>query len=347
MATDTTVPGSSTAAPKTPMGVAVTQAKNRYEQLSRKQNRTEADVIELLSAQIEVLTLGFQEAGIDGQTDSAKALVKLGPELLEQLKKARATFAAKAADENLNLNKELTQKQWGFIEKQSKDLFDLDVAGQRSTVSLLGTARGIASLLKAFGVDTTEFIASCDTGIKEAKSHIPDLDIKKLETVNRVMDTKVGDNQMHKAEGYITADMQSVMKNFTNDFEKYLERLSLNKDAPAGQKQTAKTNYAPTAGQTTYSTVDAVAALSKDGLGITSADQKKLKGVIEKIAALDGNATSFSPAELIELNKKMLVVTESQTATDKIMAEIKKHPETTPVAQAKTNIAAPALEFNK
>ena len=350
--------GTTITEPKSAMDLQLVQARTAAAQAASKYKKDPSaeNANAYALATIDALTIELQQSVVGANKEGAAVLAKMRPELLSKLKGYRAALANSAEEKNQTLNMELSQKQRDQVDKQQRDFFDLSMSGQRSTISLLGTAKGFAALLQAFGIDTREFMDMCDQGMKEAKSKVEGMDYKALEKPSRTIDTTGGERRLSAAEAKIPADLAEAMAIYDQERAKLMGAAGSGnpKQTATAEQKISENKFAPKANETSYSTAEVIAAIGKDGLAGVKADPAKLKSTIEKTAALDGNAASLSSSELIELNKKMLVITGSQAATDKIMSGIKSHPNrpddgpgTTPGPQAKANIAAPSLEYNK
>lgn len=80
-----------------------------------------------------------------------------------------------AAGKTLELGKALNDAQRTALEKNARDLFDLGMRGFDKTVDFLGLARGVVTVLRVFGVDTTDFIQRCDDEMAAARASVPEI----------------------------------------------------------------------------------------------------------------------------------------------------------------------------
>lgn len=253
-----------------------------------------------IEAMAVVWDLYLKQAEMDGNVKAIDLITTLRPELMKLVRNARVNLADQAGKHNLDLQKAVSDKQIGLMNEQAQKLFDLDMMGQKTTVALLATARGFAALLGAFGIDTSEFMAKCDEGMKQARASIGEIDYKTLGKPSIAIDPSAGQRQLSAAEISTTKDLQAQVDLLRNQQTK-LEGATV---TPSVR------------------TADAVAVVDASGLDNKTIQKAKL--AIEQSSQGDKDTRTLSDAELLELNKQMLIITGSPEATEKIMKGIRQ-----------------------
>lgn len=288
--------------PKKILQQQIIQAKNAQALADEKYKKDPSaeNGVARLEAMAGVYDLYLKQAEMDGNTDVINLITKLRPDLMKLVRDARVNLADQAGKHNLDLQKELSGKQRDLLDKQSKELFELDVMGQKTTVSLLAVARGFAALLKAFGIDTSEFMAECDEGMKQARASIAEIDYKTLAKPSIAIDPSAGQRQLSAAEISTTKDLQEQVDRLRN-------------------KQTELEGATVTP---SVRTADAVVVVGASGLDDKKIQKAKL--AIEQSSSGDNDRKTLSDAELLELNKQMLIITGSPEVTEKIMRGIRQ-----------------------
>lgn len=288
--------------PKKILQQQIIQAKNAQALADEKYKKDPSaeNGVARLEAMAGVYDLYLKQAEMDGNTDVINLITKLRPDLMKLVRDARVNLADQAGKHNLDLQKELSVKQRDLLDKQSKDLFDLDVMGQKTTVSLLAVAKGFAALLKSFGIDTTQFMAECDEGMKQARASIAEVDYKTLSKPSIAIDPSAGQRQLGQAEISTTKDLQEQV-----------DRLRSKQTELEGARVTPSVR-----------TADAVAVVGASGLDEKTIQKAKI--AIEQSSQGDKDTRTLSDAELLKLNKQMLIITGSPEATEKIMKGIRQ-----------------------
>lgn len=316
-------PTASSATENKALETAILQATNKY-------NKAKGGSPEQADALLEVVSLQIQKAVMEGNLEGIAVLTKLTPEIIAKLKTAQADLREDAAKKQNALELELSQKQRDLLDKQAKELFDLSMSGQKTTVSLLGMVKGIAALFKLAGVDTTELMQLCDDGMKEAQAQVTKIDYKSLGAPSRIINTADGEAKLKAGERSITSDAGDKAKYAEEIYQKVLIATGINQ--PASTSTSGAKESAPTI-ETSAAITTAAEVVKAGG---NKADITKVKSAIEKSASLDGDAAHLSEKELITLNGKLMTIA-GKTGAEAIMSGIKAQP------TSKANIAAPEL----
>lgn len=299
------------------MAQAVTQAANAYNAASAayKANPTPENLQKQLDALTESVTLRIQQAAVDGNIEGAGALAKLAPEIVKTLKDARAKVRITAADKNVVLQAELFQKQRDLLEKQAKDVFDLSMSGQKTTVSLLGLVKGLAAVFKIFGYDTTDLMKACDDGIRDAKIAAGGIDYAALGKAGLIIDTKSADRQIEGGVGEIVPSIAPAAHQVAKAADGIVGNYQ-GAPAPQKSKPTTTDGSAPIVVPADV----AVDVIKKNAQAAGIKDPQKITDTVHKIAGSDG---SLSSEEMIRLNGVLVTATGSRKTADDLTVQIK------------------------
>ena len=310
-------PGESPTDVRSGMEQFVTQKKNAYNVASAayKENPTPENLQKQLDALMDVNLAVVQQSAIDGNVDGTGMLAKFASELVKTIEDARAKLRITAADKNIVLQAELFQKQRDLLEKQAKDVFDLSMSGQKTTVSLLGLVKGLAAVFKIFGYDTTDLMKACDDGIRDAKIAAGGIDYAALGKAGLIIDTKSADRQIEGGVGEIVPSIAPAARQVAKAADGIVGNYQ---GAPAPQKSKPATTDG--SAPIVVPAGAAIDVIKKNAQAAGIKDPKAITATVHKIAGSDG---SLSSEEMIRLNGVLVTATGDRKTADDLTVQIK------------------------
>ena len=316
---------------KSGMQQFVAQSWNQYNDASAayKANPTPENAQRQIDALLAAVDAQVKQAVADGNVEGASILAKLGPEITKILKEARAKVRITAADKNVVLQTELFRTQRNLLEKQAKDMFDLSMSGQKTTVSLLGLVKGLAAVFKLFGYDTTDLMKACDDGIRDAKIAAGGIDYAALGKAGLVIDTR-------SAEAQVEGGVDDIVPSIGRTSRVNVEAANGLIKGYQGDAHSPKSK-APQAGSAAIvvPTDVAIAVIRSNARTAGIKDPDKLIQAVRKIAKSDdGDEISLTHKEMIQLNGALVTATGNRDTADKLTAKIKSNKAVPAVVQA-------------
>lgn len=138
---------------------------------------------ERLTKEAQDLRIQWKIRGAD--TNLGIKFKELTPEVQKLLVDALIRTDQDAAQKFNGLLEKLRDRQQLLLEKQLKDMFDLQKAGVSPAIGLLGTLKSFAHAVKAFMPmpEIDEFITNCDAGINAELAKVKPIDERKMNDV--------------------------------------------------------------------------------------------------------------------------------------------------------------------
>lgn len=308
------------------------QAQLDYAAASKKGGQDQKDAaLKLAIAYIQVGTL-------QQSSEFTREIQKIAPTLMDLLAKNQANNQKLGAEKSLELLKAQAEEKRKLLEKESKDLFDLAKAGSSSTINLMATFKGFATLLQGFGIDTSGFIKFCDDKIAEEQRKIPRINADRLDDITTTDRTiKATTVSTTAADARLSAAADKSIQELLSKSPGLVDQI-----IAVGAKTSQQ--LAPV-GQTASADIETTRVIKaiQDGIGIkTSVD---LQAIVKNSAASDKKSDTLSASDWAVMeNKVSMGVAMKGEAANEIEAKAKAH-QIIEQIRAKASMGAPALEM--
>jgi hypothetical protein len=248
----------------------------------------------------------YTTAGIiDVKTEAGKKLADTVVQLQTTLAVIEQDLGKDAAGKTLELGKALNDAQRTALEKNARDLFDLGMRGFDKTVDFLGLARGVATVLRVFGVDTTDFIQRCDDEMAAARASVPGISTA---TIARAPTTVAAGGAIATVSG-ATAGALNAMPGMARDLNTQLQGIGISLTTPTGPAAASSAPQASAAKappQWEISVKDAKSALLNPQNPIQGLSAQEADALLKNAAAKDGKQGHLSTNDLLALEAELV-----------------------------------------
>lgn len=113
-----------------------------------------------------------------------KAIVKLRTDLADM----RSKLSEDAAKKQLNVLERMSNQEIDLYTEQAKKTYSVLMSSCSTSIQLLGTAKAFAHVLQALGVNTRDFVKTCDDLINEEKQKMPEMPASLVRKANPHID---------------------------------------------------------------------------------------------------------------------------------------------------------------
>lgn len=247
----------------------------------------------------------YTTAGIiDVKTEAGKKLSDTVVQLQTTLAGIEQDLGKDAAGKTLELGKALNDAQRTALEKNARDLFDLGMRGFDKTVDFLGLARGVATVLRVFGVDTTDFIQRCDDEMAAARASVPGISTA---TIARAPTTVAAGGAIATVSG-ATAGALKAMPGMARDVNTQLQGIGISLTTPTGPAAASSAPQASAARTPEWeiSVKDAKSALLNPQNPIQGLSAQEADALLKNAAAKDGKQGLLSTKDLLALEAELV-----------------------------------------
>lgn len=247
----------------------------------------------------------YTTAGIiDVKADAGKKLADTVVQLQTAAAVINQDLGKDAAGKTLELVKALNDAQRTALEKNAKDLLDLGMRGFDKTVDFLGLARGVATVLRVFGVDTTDFIQRCDDEMETALRSVPRVDTS---MIARAPTTVAAGGAIATVSG-ATAGALNAMPGMARDVNTQLQGIGISLTTPTGPAAASSAPQASAARTPEWeiSVKDAKSALLNPQNPIQGLSAQEADALLKNAAAKDGKQGHLSTNDLLALEAELV-----------------------------------------